>query len=253
MLFKILVASFLFLLNTYAFAQKKPITGASKDSANVAYHLVMDELNVTPRDKIPQSINRNRITLAHGNPAHKLISESELTTTIPGVTADLERDLPGLITFYTANGIPILTKQTQNHALTPSIPYSGIDLSLSEPTAALSGPDAIITLRPTYKTIKNITLNPLHLGASLAGGENKKFSGALVVEHTSPRLLEDYIEELDAYAQTTSGLAAVRFKTQRTKLEVVGQHLHSNNEFEELFDVKLFQNNSLLRVCYSNT
>ncbi|HET8865046.1 MAG TPA: hypothetical protein VFM80_05050 [Gracilimonas sp.] len=249
--FKILVASFLFLVNSYAFAQKKPVTGTSKDSTNVTYHLVMDDLNVTPRDIIPQSINRNRITLAHGNPAHKLIAESELTTTIPGVTANLERDLPGLITFYMANGIPILTKQTQNHALTPSIPYSGIDLALSEPTAALSGPDAVITLRPTYKTIKNITLNPLHLGASLAGGENKKFSAALVAEHTSPILLEDYIEELDAYAQTTSGLVATRFKTQRTKLEVMGQFLSSNNEFEELFDVKLFQNTSRMYAGFA--
>lgn len=242
--FKIVVASFLFLVNTYAFAQEKPIIVTSQDSTYFTYNLVMDGVTVTPRDEIPQSIQRNRTTLSHGNAAHKLAAESELTTTIPGVTADLERDLPGLITFYTANGIPILTKQTQNHALTPALPYNSIDLSISEPTAALSGPDAIITFRPTYRTTRNMILDPLHQGASLAGGEDSRFSAALVTEHTSPRLLEDYIEELNAFAQTISGLAAARFKTERSKLEVVGQHLYSDNEFGALFDVHLFRETS---------
>ena len=241
---KIYAASILFLVNTYAFAQEKPIIATSKDSTFVAYHLVMDSLIVTPRDETPQSILRNRTTLAHGNAAHKFAADTELTTAIPGVTADLERDLPGLITFYTANGIPILTKQTQNHSLTPAIPYNIIDLSISEPGAALSGPDAVVTYRPIYKSTKNIILDPLHQGVSFAGGENRRFSAALVTEYTSPGLLENYIDELDAYAQTTSGLAAARFKTERSKLEVMGQHLYSDNEFGALFDVNLFRETS---------
>jgi hypothetical protein len=241
---KIVAAGILFFVNTNAFAQDKPIIITSQDSTYVSYHLVMSSLVVTPRYEIPQSIHRNRVALSHGNAAHKLVAETELTTTIPGVTADLERDLPGLITFYTANGFPILTKQTQNHALTPAIPYNSIDLSITEPTAALSGPDAIITLRPIYKTTKNIIIDPLHQGASFAMGENRKFSAALVIEHTSPRLLEGYIDELNAYAQTRSGLVAARYKTERSKLEVVGQHLYSDNEFGALFDVYLFRETS---------
>lgn len=246
---KIVATCILFLVNTNAFAQEKPlqekpIIVTSQDSTYVTYHLVMNSLIVTPYDKIPQSIRRNRIALSHGNAIHKLAAETELTTTIPGVTADLERDLPGLITFYAMNGIPILTKQSQNHALTPAIPYNNIDLSISEPTAALSGPDAVVTLRPTYTTTRNIIVDPLHQGASIAGGEGGKFSGAMVIEHTSPRLLEGYIEELSAYAQTTSALVAARFKNQRSKLEVVGQHLYSDNEFGALFDVKLFRETS---------
>lgn len=241
---KIFAVSILLIVNTNAFAQEKPVIVTSKDSTYVAYHLVMGSLFVTPQDKIPQAIHRNRITLSHGNAAHRLAAETQLTTTIPGVTADLERDLPGFITFYTPNGFPILTNQTQNHALTPAIPYNSIDLSITEPSAALSGPDAVITFRPTYKTTRNIILDPLHQGASLALGENRKFSASFVVEHTSPRLLERYIDELDAYAKTTLGLVAARYKTERSKLEVVGQHLYSDNEFGAQFDVHLFRNTS---------
>lgn len=244
MSFKIFAASFVFLVNTNAFAQEKPKIVHPIDSTEVAYHLVMDMLVVTPRVEVPSSISKSRMTLAHGNASHKLASESDLTTTIPDVTADLERDLPGLITFYMPNGIPILTKQTQNHALTPAIPYNSIDLSISEPTAALSGPDAVVTFRPTYYATKNVVLDPLHQGASIAAGEDKMFSAAFVIEHTSPRLLENYIEELNAYAKTTSGLVAARFKTQNSKIEVVGQHLYSDNEFGALFDVNTFRNTS---------
>lgn len=232
---KILAASTLLLVGSTALAQETP------DTTYVSHHITMDSLFVTPDDVTPRALKLNRKALSHGNSVHKLAAETELTTVIPGVTADLERDLPGLITFYTSNGLPILTKQTQNHSLTPTLPYALINPELQEPDASLSGSDAVVTLTPTYTSNRNIFFDPLHQGTSISTGEKKPFSAAIVAEHSSPTLLEGVIEELSAYANTYSGVASARFRTQRTEIEAFVQHQYSDNEFGALFDVHLFR------------
>lgn len=248
---KVLLVFVLFLVNSIAFSQEKSFIVTTPDSMYVSHQITMDSLLVTP-DKTPQSLQRNRTALSHGNPVHKLAAETDLTTVIPGVTADLERDLPGLITFYTAHGLPILTKQTQNHSLTPTIPYALITPKLQEPDAMQSGSDAIVTLTPTYLSTKNVFFDPLHQAGSIATGERKPFSAAIVAEHSSPKLLEGVIEELNAYAETYSGLAAARYRSHRTEVEVIAQHQYSDNEFGALFDVHLFRETDQMTAGFAS-
>lgn len=238
--FIVLITGVFLLVNSTSFSQEKSPILTTPDSIFVSHTITLDSLLVTS-NKIPKPLQRNRTSLSHGNPVHKLVSETDLTTVIPGITADLERDLPGLITFYTANGLPVLTKHTQNHSLTPTVPYAIIHPELKEPDAMLIGSDAVVTLTPGYAPSKNVFFDPLHQGISIATGERKQFSAAFVAEHSSPKLLEGLIEELSAYADTYSGLAAARFRTNRTKVEVTAQHQYSDNEFGALFDVHLFR------------
>lgn len=244
--FKTIAASAILLMNTYALAQEKPLIITTPDTSYVSHLISLDSVIVTPQDVTPGILKRNRVVLSHGNPVHRLAAETELSTVIPGVTAELERDLPGLINFYTINGLPILTKQTQNHSLTPTLPYTHISPDLSEPNAMLSGSDAVITLTPTYEATRNIFIGPLHQAASIATGDKKVFSAALVAEHSSPGPLEDVIEELSAYANTYSGLANARIKSSRTQLDITAQHQYSDNEFGALFDVHLFRETDVM-------
>lgn len=249
---EIFAISILFIIGSNVWAQENPPVPTNPDSNKVSYNLELDSLYVYPKDDIPPAIQRTRSTLAHGNPVHKFAAETELTTVIPGVTADLERDLPELITFYTNHGLPILTKQTQNHSLTPTIPYTLIRPELDEPDAMLSGSDAIVTYTPTYGPKKNLFIDPLHQGGSIATGERGSFSGALIAEHSSPELLEPLIKELGAYAKTYSGLAAAKIKKSRTELEVTAQHQYSDNEFGALFDVLLFRETDNMHSIFTN-
>ncbi|CAN5193952.1 hypothetical protein BH23BAC3_BH23BAC3_14170 [soil metagenome] len=248
---KVLLASLFLLISSDALSQEKSLIITTPDSIYVSHQITMDSLLVTP-DKTPQSLQRNRTALSHGNPIHKLAAETDLTTVIPGVTADLERDLPGLITFYSANGLPVLTKHTQNHSLTPTIPYALIRPELKEPNAVLSGSDAVVTLTPGYAPTRNVFFDPLHQGASIATGERKSFSAVLVTEHSSPKLLEGVIEELSAYAETYSGLGAARFRRGRTEVEVIAQHQYSDNEFGALFDVHLFRETDRMSAGFAS-
>ncbi len=249
--FKVLAMSLFLLINSNAISQEKSLVLTNPDSIYVSLQITLDSLLVSP-DKTHQSIQRNRTALSHGNPVHKLAAETDLTTVIPGVTADLERDLPGLITFYTANGLPVLTKHTQNHSLTPTIPYAIIHPELKEPDARLSGSDAVVTLTPSYTQARNIFLDPLQQGASISTGERNPFSAAVVAEHSSPKLLKGMINELSAYADTYSGLAAARFKSHRTKIEVIAQHQYSDNEFGALFDVHLFRKTDRMTAGFAS-
>lgn len=251
MTLRILLVSLFILIHFDALSQEKSFVITTPDSVYVTHQITMDSLYVTP-DKTPQSLQRNRIALSHGNPVHKLAAETDLTTVIPGVTADLERDLPGLITFYSSNGIPVLTKHTQNHSLTPTIPYALIRPELKEPDAMLSGSDAVVTLTPGYSRTRNVYFDPLNQGASISTGENKPFSAALVAEHSSPKLLEGVIEELNAYAETYSGVGAARFRTNRTEVEVTAQHQYSDNEFGALFDVYMFRETDRMTAGFAS-
>lgn len=249
--YMMLLTGVFFFVNSIAVSQEKALILVTPDSVYVSHQVLMDSLLVTP-DRIPEPLQRNRTALSHGNPVHKLAAETDLTTVIPGVTADLERDLPGLITFYTANGMPVLTKHTQNHSLTPTIPYAIIQPELKEPDALLSGSDGVVTLTPGYAPGKNVFVDPLRQGASFATGEREPFSAAFVAEHSSPKLLEGVIEELGAYADTYSGLGAVRFRTNRTEVEVTAQHQYSDNEFGALFDVHLFRETDRMTAGFAS-
>jgi len=251
MAFRILLASIFALIHYEALSQEKSFIITTPDSVYVTHQITMDSLFVTP-GKTPQPLQRNRTALSHGNPVHKLASETDLTTVIPGVSADLERDLPGLITFYTANGLPVLTKHTQNHSLTPTIPYALIHTELKEPDAMFSGSDAVVTLTPGYAHTRNVFFDPLHQGGSISTGKNKPFSAALVAEHSSPKLLEGVIEELSAYADTYSGLGAVRYKSGRTEVEAIAQHQYSDNEFGALFDVHMFRETDRMTAAFAS-
>jgi hypothetical protein len=248
---QLLITGVFLLVNSTSLSQEKSPILIIPDSILVTHKMTMDSIFVTS-NKIPNPLQRNRTSLSHGNPVHKLIAETDLTTVIPGITADLERDLPGLITFYTSNGLPILTKHTQNHSLTPTVPYAIIHPELKEPGAVLSGSDAVVTLTPGYTPSKNVFFDPLHQGISIATGERNQFSAAFVVEHSSPKLLESVIEELSAYADTYSGLAAARFRTNRTKVEVIAQHQYSDNEFGALFDVHLFRETDRMTAGFAS-
>lgn len=239
-------------VNTYALAQEKAGNAVKQDSTVHNHHILLDSLVVTPEKKISQILKRNRKSLTHGNAAHQVAAETDLSTTIPGITADLERDLPGRVTFYFANGLPILTKQSQNHSLTPTMAYAVINPVVSEPNAKKSGPDAVVTLIPTYESTRNMIVDPLHQRASFATGDQKLFSLALVGEHSSPGILEDYIEELSAYAKTYSGHLSARFKTARSTIEVTGQHQYSENEFGAMFDVHLFRENDQVSTGFAS-
>ena len=249
--FKVLLTGVFILVNSPSLSQEKSPIPIIPDSTHVTHKIKLDSILVTP-GRVPKALQRNRTTLSHGNPVHKLAAETGLTTVIPGISAELERDLPGLITFYSANGIPVLTKHSQNHSLTPTIPYAIIEPELKEPDAILSGADAIVTLTPRYASSKNVFFDPLHQGASIATGERKLISAAFVVEHSSPKLLEGVIKELSAYAETYSGLGAIRFRTNRTKVEVTAQHQYSDNEFGALFDVHLFRETDRMTAGFAS-
>lgn len=249
---KAVLAIVFIVFNTQAFAQDKPEIVAKPDSTFVLQYVQLDSVLVTPNGSTPAVLKRNRNALTHGNAAHKLAADSELTSSIPGVTADLERDLPGLVMFYSANGIPILTKQSQNHSLTPTMAYAVISPTVGEPTAIQPGPDAVVTLTPSYENRRNMIFDPLHQRGSFVVGEQKMFSVGLVAEHSFPGLLEEYIEELSAYASIYSGLLSARFKTPRSKIEVTGQHQVSENEFGAMFDVNRYEVNDYMSTLFAS-
>lgn len=249
---KLILATAIIVFNTQAIAQEIPEIAAEHDSTFVDHYIEMDSLLVTPNGSTPLVIQRNRNALTHGNPAHKITAESDLTSTIPGVTANLERDLPGLVMFYSAHGFPILTKQSQNHSLTPSMAYALINPTVSEPTAVQPGADAVVRLAPTYKNTRNIIVDPLHQRGSFVGGEENIVSVGLVAEHSSPGLLEGYIEELSAYAKTYSGVLSTRIRTSRSTIEVTGQHQVSENEFGALFDVNRYEVNDNMSTLFAS-
>lgn len=250
--FKVVLATVIIVFNTQAIAQEKPKVAAKQDSTFKNYYIQLDSLLVTPDGFTPLVLQRNRNALTHGNAAHKVSAESDLTSSIPGITADLERDLPGLVRFYSAKGFPILTKQSQNHSLTPTMAYAVINPSVNEPTVMQPGPDAVVTLTPTYESTRNMIVDPLHQRGSLAVGEQKTVSLGLVAEHSSPGLLEEYIEELSAYAKTYSGLLSARIRTSRSEVEVTGQHQVSENEFGAMFEVNRFQESDYMSTLFAS-
>lgn len=250
--FKVVLAILVIFVNSNAIAQEKPVIDAKQDSTFESHYIQLDSLFVTPNGSTPLVLQRNRNALTHGNAAHKISAESELTSVMPGITANLERDLPGLVTFYFTNGFPILTKQSQNHSLTPTMAYAVMDPSVSEPTAMKPGPDAVVTLTPIYENTRNVMIDPLHQRGSFVAGEQKMVSLGLVAAHSSPNLLEEYIEELSAYAKTYSGLFSVRIRTPRSMVEVTGQHQVSENEFSSMFDVNRYEENDDLSMLFAS-
>lgn len=174
-----------------------------------------------------------------------------MTTAMPGYNAELQRDLPGLVSFYTPHGMPILTRQTQNHSLTSTIPYAIVDPQISEPTAARSGPDAIITLGNDLRDENTAVADPLHQGISVST-KHQRLSAGAVAEHTAPGPLEHLIKELEAYSTIWSGYAAAKYRRQNTSAQVHGQHTSSQGEFGKLFDLDSFQETDRVSTAFAH-
>lgn len=221
-------------LATEAQAQDSTKVYVVQDTSYV-HTIPLEELLVTPK-KEAKSIQQSSLTLSHGNQVHRLAKESSFTTSIPGINAELQRDLPSLVSYFTPNGMPILTKQTSNNALTPRMPFTLLQPEIQEPNALTSGPDAAIVYKTQYD-VQNLLIDPIRQAASISTNNTRGISAAVVLEHDSPEVLEGVIEELDAYAQRMQSIVALRYQTDNTRIEGWTQQSQSNNEFSGLFDV----------------
>lgn len=167
-----------------------------------------------------------------------LIGTSEITTSVSGITKDLQRDLPSMIRIYTDQGFPLLTKYTSNNSLTSAIPDSAVSLELREPGAKFPNPDAPVILRPAYGQRGSLSLSPLTQDLSLGFGDPDTVAGRVSLSHSGAfNGFEQFIPELQAYNTTYSGFGSFRTELFDTQIEVTLQHSQSHNNYSDLLNI----------------
>ncbi len=218
-------------------AENRPYIVHNADTTYVLYELMMDSLVVTTSG-VPRAVLDARRTLSHANPVHRLVETTELSTSISGQTADLQRDLPSMIRFYTPQGIPLVTKYTSNNALTTTIPDHAVDLNLYEPSVRYPNPDAPVILQPDYSKHRGFSVTPLKQTAGYATGSDQWYQAGVSLERSAtPGGVEKYIPEAAAYATTYAWFGSARVQHNGFQTEVMAHKSHSNNEFGELLGV----------------
>lgn len=210
------------------------------DTTAISYQAVMDSIVVT--DGIPKAVHRFRQTLSHANPLYLLMERTELITSVNGQTADLKRDLPSMIRFYTPQGIPLLTKYTSNNALVTTIPDNAVHLEIREPSAQYPNPDAPVIMEPDYRSQRRVALTPFKQTVGLTTGPKGLVDAGVSLERSAPPgLLERYIPELAAYSTTYSVFGATRVNIDNLQSEVIVHGSRSINEFGNLLGVELLE------------
>ena len=206
----------------------KPILVHNNDTTYVVYNNTLNEVKVVAR--------RN-----HNTSLSDVIKTGKITTSVNGLTKDLQRDLPSTIRFYTAQGIPILTNYTSNNSLTSSFPDSAVTLDLREPSAKFPNPDAPIILQANYGQKGNIFLSPLTQTMNAGTGTEQAVSANFALSHSGPPgAITNQVPELNAYSTTFSGFGAVQAKTSGTETELMIHHSQSANEYGNLLNVQKF-------------
>lgn len=221
-------------------AQQKLSPEQVPDTTAFSYQAVMDSIVVT--EGIPKAVQRFRQTLSHANPLHLLMERSELITSVNGQTADLKRDFPSMIRFYTPQGIPLLTKYTSNNALVTTIPDNAVHLEIREPSAQFPNPDAPVIMEPDYRKQRRAALTPFKQTVGLTTGPKGLVDAGVSLERSAPPgLLEEYIPELAAYSTTYSVFGAARTNIENLQSEVIVHGSRSINEFGDLLGVELLE------------
>jgi hypothetical protein len=170
-----------------------------------------------------------------------LITDTELNTSVSGMTRDLQRDLPAMIRLYTPQGIPMLTKYTSNNSLTSTIPDSAIGLEVREPGAKFPNPDATVIMQPNYFRRGTISLGPLSQTAVITSGTQQKIAGNIALSHSgTSHILENMIPEMQVYNTTYSGYGGLRADLSNSQTEVIFHFSDSGNEYGNLLGVEEF-------------
>lgn len=207
---------------------QKPILVQNQDTTYFTKSPMMDEILVTAnRFKNPASIDN-------------LITNSELTTNISGLTKNLQRDLPSMVRLYTPQGIPMLTKYTSNSSLTSTIPDSAIGLELSEPSAKFPNPDAPVIMRPNYRHRASVAMSPLSQTAVIASDTtHQMLGGNLALSRSgSTQMYEILVPELQAYNSSYAGYGAGQIDLGKSRAEVIIHLSRSENEYGELLGIE---------------
>src|SRR5690625_4676208 len=212
----------------------------NQDTTYALHNPEMDSLVVTGSsvDATPVELQRSRRTLSQNNPLHRLVTQSELTSAVSRLTADLQRDLPSMIRFYTPQGIPMLIKYTSNNSLTTTLPNSSIGFNILEPGARYPSPDAPIIITPEFEGVSRLSFTPFKqtLGHSSAPGG--ALSAGFGHEHSgAPNPLEKVVPELETFSTTYMLFGTGRARFGESWLEAMAHHSLSDNEFGGLLGV----------------
>ncbi len=218
----------------------------NKDTTWVWHNPTLEEITVTPQGghsggaalPVPAELRMSRQTLSQGNPLFRLAAESEISPGVSRFTAELQRDLPSMIRFYTPQGIPMLVKYTSNNSLTTTIPNTGTRLEVKEPGAYFPSPDAPIIIQPDYSRRRAISLTPFKQTLGFSGGGQNLLAVSAGAEHSgAPGSLERLVPELETFSTTYSMHGSARVGRRGSSLEAVARHSRSDNEFGGLLGI----------------
>lgn len=222
---------------------QQPVLVQNQDTVYFDKNPMLDEVLVTAkRYSEPESLDN-------------LISNSELNTSVSGLTKNLQRDLPSMIRLYTPQGIPMLTKYTSNSSLTSTIPDSAIGLKLSEPSAKFPNPDAPVIMRPNYRQRASASMSPLKQSAVIGSDTtHQKFGGNLALSRSgSTQMFEMLVPELQAYNSSYAGYGAGQVDLGKSRAEVIIHLSRSENEYGELLGIEKLEEIDRSASVFFNT
>lgn len=214
-----------------AYAQEMVLVH-NQDTTYFIEQPMLDNITVTAKRIVPPS------------GLDQLISNSELNTTVSGLTKDLQRDLPAMIRIYTPQGVPLLTKYATNYSITSTIPDSVIELAVREPSAKYPNPDAPIVINPAYDQRSSLSLSPFHQTITFGSEPSHRISSSIGLSHSSaPDILRDLIPALNTYSTTYGGYGALRGRFSGITTEVIFHHSQTANTYGELFNIEKLEEN----------